>query len=92
MPARGQWCILAGLSPLAPGPPMPRRYVQLDVFASRPGAGNPLAVVLVDAASVGLGGGLGRLPAGRASHQPSARQAMTSSNHTPRMPFSTAVA
>ena len=25
---------------------MPRRYVQLDVFASRPGAGNPLAVVL----------------------------------------------
>jgi PhzF family phenazine biosynthesis protein len=24
----------------------PRRYVQLDVFASRPGAGNPLAVVL----------------------------------------------
>ena len=51
-----------------------------------------LAVVLVDAASVGLGGGLGRLPAGRASHQPSARQAMTSSNHTPRMPFSTAVA
>ena len=25
---------------------MPRRYVQLDVFASKPGAGNPLAVVL----------------------------------------------
>ncbi len=25
---------------------MPRRYVQLDVFASRPGDGNPLAVVL----------------------------------------------
>ena len=25
---------------------MPRRYVQLDVFASLPGAGNPLAVVL----------------------------------------------
>ncbi|HQW59098.1 PhzF family phenazine biosynthesis protein [Thermomonas sp.] len=25
---------------------MPRRYVQLDVFASRPGAGNPLAAVL----------------------------------------------
>lgn len=25
---------------------MPRRYLQLDVFASRPGAGNPLAVVL----------------------------------------------
>ena len=25
---------------------MPRHYVQLDVFASRPGAGNPLAVVL----------------------------------------------
>lgn len=25
---------------------MPRLYVQLDVFASRPGAGNPLAVVL----------------------------------------------
>ena len=25
---------------------MLRRYVQLDVFASRPGAGNPLAVVL----------------------------------------------
>ena len=25
---------------------MPRSYVQLDVFASRPGAGNPLAVVL----------------------------------------------
>ena len=25
---------------------MPRRYVQLDVFASRPGAGNPLAVLL----------------------------------------------
>lgn len=25
---------------------MPRRYVQLDVFATRPGAGNPLAVVL----------------------------------------------
>ena len=25
---------------------MPRRFVQLDVFASRPGAGNPLAVVL----------------------------------------------
>ena len=25
---------------------MPRRYVQLDVFASTPGAGNPLAVVL----------------------------------------------
>jgi PhzF family phenazine biosynthesis protein len=25
---------------------MPRPYVQLDVFASRPGAGNPLAVVL----------------------------------------------
>ena len=24
----------------------PRRYVQLDVFANRPGAGNPLAVVL----------------------------------------------
>ena len=30
---------------------MPRRYVQLDVFASRPGAGNPLAVVL-DAAGL----------------------------------------
>jgi len=29
-----------------------RRYVQLDVFASRPGAGNPLAVVL-DAAGLG---------------------------------------
>src|SRR5690606_30985696 len=28
-------------------PPMPlRRYLQLDVFADRPGAGNPLAVVL----------------------------------------------
>lgn len=26
--------------------PMPRRYVQCDVFADRPGAGNPLAVVL----------------------------------------------
>jgi PhzF family phenazine biosynthesis protein len=25
---------------------MPRRYLQLDVFADRPGAGNPLAVVL----------------------------------------------
>lgn len=25
---------------------MPRRYIQLDVFADRPGAGNPLAVVL----------------------------------------------
>ena len=25
---------------------MTRRYMQLDVFASRPGAGNPLAVVL----------------------------------------------
>ena len=28
-----------------------RRYVQLDVFADRPGAGNPLAVVL-DAAGL----------------------------------------
>src|SRR5690606_41204275 len=26
--------------------PMSRRYLQLDVFADRPGAGNPLAVVL----------------------------------------------
>src|SRR6476659_9352383 len=26
--------------------PMTRRYIQLDVFADRPGAGNPLAVVL----------------------------------------------
>ena len=25
---------------------MPRRYVQLDVFASRPGTGNPLGAVL----------------------------------------------
>ncbi|MGH8078299.1 MAG: PhzF family phenazine biosynthesis protein, partial [Lysobacter sp.] len=25
---------------------MNRRYLQLDVFADRPGAGNPLAVVL----------------------------------------------
>ena len=25
---------------------MSRRYLQLDVFADRPGAGNPLAVVL----------------------------------------------
>ena len=25
---------------------MPRPYLQLDVFADRPGAGNPLAVVL----------------------------------------------
>ncbi|MGN6513487.1 MAG: PhzF family phenazine biosynthesis protein, partial [Lysobacteraceae bacterium] len=24
----------------------PRRYLQLDVFADRPGAGNPLGVVL----------------------------------------------
>ena len=31
---------------------MARRYVQLDVFASRPGAGNPLAVVL-DAEGLG---------------------------------------
>src|SRR5690606_4424477 len=29
-----------------PRPPMPRPYLQLDVFADRPGAGNPLAVVL----------------------------------------------
>ena len=27
-------------------PPRPRRYLQADVFADRPGAGNPLAVVL----------------------------------------------
>ncbi len=27
-------------------PAIPRRYLQLDVFADRPGAGNPLAVVL----------------------------------------------
>jgi len=32
--------------PFASSPAMARRYVQLDVFASRPGAGNPLAVVL----------------------------------------------
>ncbi|HQQ59371.1 MAG TPA: PhzF family phenazine biosynthesis protein, partial [Thermomonas sp.] len=31
---------------------MTRRYMQLDVFASRPGAGNPLAVVL-DAEGLG---------------------------------------
>ncbi|MCA1713834.1 MAG: PhzF family phenazine biosynthesis protein, partial [Gammaproteobacteria bacterium] len=29
-----------------PSPATPRRYLQLDVFADRPGAGNPLAVVL----------------------------------------------
>src|SRR5690606_11437169 len=45
-PRRGRWCILAALSPDPRAPPMPRRYVQLDVFASRPGAGNPLAVVV----------------------------------------------
>ena len=31
---------------MASSPRTPRRYVQLDVFATRPGAGNPLAVVL----------------------------------------------
>src|SRR5690606_13248153 len=42
----GRWCILAARNAHGTPFPMPRRYVQLDVFASRPGAGNPLAVVL----------------------------------------------
>src|SRR5690606_31438607 len=38
---------LAGRSlPTSRDPPMPRPYLQLDVSADRPGAGNPLAVVL----------------------------------------------
>src|SRR3546814_14517442 len=32
-------------SPPPPRIPMPRPYLQLDVFADRPGAGNPLAIV-----------------------------------------------
>ena len=44
----GRWLHASGPSPACvPLPLMPnRRYLQLDVFASRPGTGNPLGVVL----------------------------------------------
>lgn len=46
MPACGPWCILAAPWAVPGAIAMPRRYVQLDVFASRPGTGNPLGAVL----------------------------------------------
>ena len=49
-------CAPAAASPAMPSPASSRRYLQLDVFAGHPGAGNPLGVVFdatdFDAASM----------------------------------------